>query len=712
MVTQTRTIRVVNKVEGEASIKKLARDYGRLNKNIKGTSDTMKLFRRAFQVSIAGIGIRELARAADSFQLLRDRIKVFTGDTQSANVAFKDLQRAARFTRTSVEALATSYNRVALSTQELGLNSEQIIAFTAGLQQSFRLAGSSIAEASAATIQLTQGLASGQLRGQELRSVLEQNAVVGGILAKELGTTRGQLIKFAESGKITSEVVLSALVKNIDDLNSKAGQLGTTFGQSVTVVLDAFRAKLDEVNRSLGISEKFESLALAVVDNLDVIGVAVAGLATLIVVQAIPSMILALNALKISIAQTGIGLLLIGIGTVVAALAFNWEKSVLKMERIWLEFLESVVSGAKKIINVIRRVDGFISKIRGVKPTDFSLFDVVQADLLKNISTRLGEVNVEIAKLEKAEDFGAKISKDLKSINFAAKDSVFSLGRLNLQLKSGVITLEEYDERLANFKLSELNKKFREGKIDIDQYNKSVLALSQNLQGLNPILLGAESGLRSVANTAGNIAQQISSGFINAFKSLEDALFEFTKSGELNFSKFAQAVINDLTRIVIRAQIIAPIARGIGSLLTGGAGFAGGSGGGGGVGQLPSAGGFANGGVFNRGGLTAFANGGVVSSPTIFPFANGTGLMGEAGPEAIMPLVRRNGKLGVEGGGNSVQVNVINQVGGEVEQRERSGPSGERILDIMIKEKTKEAVSSGSLDKVMAENFGLKRVGR
>jgi len=69
----------------------------------------------------------------------------------------------------------------------------------------------------------------------------------------------------------------------------------------------------------------------------------------------------------------------------------------------------------------------------------------------------------------------------------------------------------------------------------------------------------------------------------------------------------------------------------------------------------------ADGGVMSRGRLTAFANGGVVNGPTVFPMANGMGLMGEAGPEAIMPLKRGpDGKLGVEGGGGVTVVQNIN----------------------------------------------------
>jgi len=66
---------------------------------------------------------------------------------------------------------------------------------------------------------------------------------------------------------------------------------------------------------------------------------------------------------------------------------------------------------------------------------------------------------------------------------------------------------------------------------------------------------------------------------------------------------------------------------------------------------------FADGGAFSQGRVMPFANGGVVSGPTTFPMRGGTGLMGEAGPEAIMPLARGpDGKLGVRGGGGGTTV--------------------------------------------------------
>ncbi len=69
---------------------------------------------------------------------------------------------------------------------------------------------------------------------------------------------------------------------------------------------------------------------------------------------------------------------------------------------------------------------------------------------------------------------------------------------------------------------------------------------------------------------------------------------------------------------------------------------------------------FADGGSFSQGRVMPFANGGVISGPTTFPMRGGTGLMGEAGPEAIMPLARGpDGKLGVRSAGGGQAVNVV-----------------------------------------------------
>ncbi|MBR9764147.1 MAG: phage tail tape measure protein [Rhodobacteraceae bacterium] len=118
----------------------------------------------------------------------------------------------------------------------------------------------------------------------------------------------------------------------------------------------------------------------------------------------------------------------------------------------------------------------------------------------------------------------------------------------------------------------------------------------------------------------------------------------------------------------------------------------------------------AKGGVYSGAGINAYS-GKVVSTPTVFPFAKGAGLMGEAGPEAIMPLTRSaNGKLGVQaqGGGARQVVNVMTEPGLAVERRQRRGPSGEQLIEV----KVRQTLASGRADGAMRGRFGAKPQGK
>lgn len=129
-------------------------------------------------------------------------------------------------------------------------------------------------------------------------------------------------------------------------------------------------------------------------------------------------------------------------------------------------------------------------------------------------------------------------------------------------------------------------------------------------------------------------------------------------------------------------------------------------GGGGGLGGLF---GSARGNYFPQGitgkPLTAFATGGIVGGRSVI----GSNLIGEAGPEAVLPLRRHNGRMGVEA--SPVNVNVINNAGAEVQVSESKGNDGTRTIDIMIEQKVKNAFATGGMDKIMQSRFGSRPVG-
>jgi hypothetical protein len=156
---------------------------------------------------------------------------------------------------------------------------------------------------------------------------------------------------------------------------------------------------------------------------------------------------------------------------------------------------------------------------------------------------------------------------------------------------------------------------------------------------------------------------------------------EALKSGEFSWETFAGAISRIAQNLATRLIELAfkPIET---ALLNA---FMGGGGGGGVLGSLF---GFARGGVFASGReLTAFARGGVVNRPTVFPFAKGVGLMGEAGPEAILPLRRgKGGRLGVEMNGDSaapapaMSTRIINVLDPSVVGDYLATSSGERAI--------------------------------
>jgi len=165
--------------------------------------------------------------------------------------------------------------------------------------------------------------------------------------------------------------------------------------------------------------------------------------------------------------------------------------------------------------------------------------------------------------------------------------------------------------------------------------------------------------LKQFAKSAFDITRQTEQAFVNAFKGMEDALVKFVTTGKLNFRDLANSIIADLTRMLVRYAIVKPLFKAI----------------------FPNIDitGSAKGNVFAENKIVPYARGGIVSRPTIFPMADGMGLMGEAGPEAVMPLKRgRGGRLGVEasGGVGNIIVNVDasgSSVQGDSAQSEQFG---------------------------------------
>lgn len=178
---------------------------------------------------------------------------------------------------------------------------------------------------------------------------------------------------------------------------------------------------------------------------------------------------------------------------------------------------------------------------------------------------------------------------------------------------------------------------------------------------------GAREAIRAYGAEIEETGQSWANVWTKALKGTEDALVEFVMTGKADFKSLALSIVEDLTRIYIQQIIMAPLVKWMKEML--------------GTGTGSSSGGFdfmgLFGGLFDTGGgtprfgggptgggsLSFAATGAVVSGATMFRHAGGTGVMGEAGPEAIMPLRRLpSGRLGIEasGGGGRAGAGDVN----------------------------------------------------
>ena len=198
-------------------------------------------------------------------------------------------------------------------------------------------------------------------------------------------------------------------------------------------------------------------------------------------------------------------------------------------------------------------------------------------------------------------------------------------------------------------------------------------------------LTNIQQGAKAYFDTISDFGKQTQDAVTNAFKGMEDALVKFVQTGKLNFSDLARSIMADLTRMLVRASLLnflSPFS--FFDRITGGKN--------------------AMGNVYDAGNkISKFAKGGIIKNPTMFAYGSGGygrfGLMGEAGPEAIMPLKRgANGKLGVQssGGVGNIVVNV-DAAGSSIEGDSAQGEQFGRALAAAIQSELIQQKRPGGL---------------
>lgn len=312
-------------------------------------------------------------------------------------------------------------------------------------------------------------------------------------------------------------------------------------------------------------------------------------------------------------------------------------------------------------------------------PQEVQLFALEGAKAYKEQTQALQDNVAELQLRQRLEMSGARaevIDSELKKAQIT-RDYTRNLDELKYQLQSKEALEDPVKAEGIRARIQATTQAYNEQTRAVDELTRSQIAFNDAMRFRQDTNIGAglREGAQQYVESIGTMREATAQLAQNGIKGVEDAIFSLVTTGTANFQQFAVEILQQTSRMIIQQLILRTIMQAIGAI-----------GGGGGSMFTPNFSAMefvANGNAFGQNGIIPFASGGIVNKPTLFKFANGgtmgTGVMGEAGPEAIIPLRRgRDGKLGVAGGGSSTVVNVSvdasgSQVQGDADKGEQLG---------------------------------------
>jgi len=218
--------------------KDVSSDLKTINKNVEETGKSVQKTVRNLGsfAKVAGGLITGLLAAggisslSSQFTELNNRIALTTGRTQQLLVQQQKLFAVSRRSNVNLQTTVNLYSSLVVNAQR---SRKEATILTEVLIKAGKIGGGSAETIASSLIQLQQGLASGTLRGEELNSVLEGTPRIAQAIAKELGTTTGQLRKLAAEGKISGDAVARALINAKDDIEAEFATLKIPFNQII-----------------------------------------------------------------------------------------------------------------------------------------------------------------------------------------------------------------------------------------------------------------------------------------------------------------------------------------------------------------------------------------------------------------------------------------------------------------------------------------------
>ena len=259
----------------EQNIRDAGNQQDRFNRRIRdGTTAADGLWGKlkGIAATVGGLAAaKKIIGISDDLASTRARLNLIVDDGGSVSELEKKIMASAQRSRAAYFDTASAIASLGSNAGAAFANTDEIIAFMEQINKQFVIGGASAQGQSAAMLQLTQAMAAGALRGEELNSILENAPGIARAIESYMGVAEGSIKQYAEQGLITADVVKNALFAAADETNAKFESMPKTWAQIWTSMqnkaLSVFNPILTKINQ-IANSEQFTKVTDGIINGL------------------------------------------------------------------------------------------------------------------------------------------------------------------------------------------------------------------------------------------------------------------------------------------------------------------------------------------------------------------------------------------------------------------------------------------------------------
>ncbi|OZS64884.1 tape measure protein [Proteus mirabilis] len=229
----------------EQRLNRMDSSFNRTSQSVNNAERSMQSLSKVATALTGYLSVSMVASYSEAWTELNNKLSNSVRASESLIDVTQRVFDISQATRSSLDATATLYARLERGTREYNTSAADLAKLTSIINQGFIVSGATAQEAENAIIQLSQGIASGVLRGEEFNSVAEQGSRLMVALADSMGVGIGQLRKMAAEGKLTTDVVVKGLL-------SQGDAIGKEFAKTTRTMSQAFQEAGNNLTKFLG----------------------------------------------------------------------------------------------------------------------------------------------------------------------------------------------------------------------------------------------------------------------------------------------------------------------------------------------------------------------------------------------------------------------------------------------------------------------------